>query len=94
MSKSIVKLTLVLGFIACGFTQTAFAGQQTTTRTGPKGNSQVTNRAYGNGAQTTTRTGPKGNSQVTNRTYGNGAQTTTRTGPQGNSQVTNRTFSR
>jgi hypothetical protein len=94
MQKSILNLTLAIGLLTLGFTQTAFAGQQNTTRTGPKGNSQVTNRSYGNGQQNTTRTGPKGNSQVTNRSYGNGQQNTTRTGPKGNSQVTNRSLSR
>jgi uncharacterized protein (UPF0333 family) len=92
MQKSILSLSISIGLLVIGFSQTAFA-QQTTTRTGPNGNSQVTNRTYGNGQQTTTRTGPKGNSQVTNRTYGNGQQTTTRTGPKGNSQVTNRSIS-
>jgi uncharacterized protein (UPF0333 family) len=93
MRKSILNLSLALGFVVLGFGQAAFAGQQTTTRTGPNGNSQVTNRTYGNGQQTTTRTGPNGKAQVTNRTYGNGQQTTTRTGPNGNVQTTKRTIS-
>jgi hypothetical protein len=92
MQKSIFNLVLAIGLATLGFTQTAFAGQQTTTRTGLKGNSQVTNRSYGNGQQTTTRTGLKGNSQVTNRTYGNGQQTTTRKGPKGRTQTTNRSI--
>jgi hypothetical protein len=70
MQKSIFNLALAIGFATLGFTQTAFAGQQTTTRTGPYGNSQVTNRTYGNGQQTTTRTGPKGRTQTTNRSIG------------------------
>ena len=92
MRKSILSLSIALGLACFGFSQAAFAGQQTTTRTGPNGRSQVTNRTYGNGQQTTTRTGPNGNSQVTNRTYGNGQQTTTRTGPRGNTGTTTRTF--
>jgi hypothetical protein len=70
MQKSIVRFTLIIGLAALGFSQSAFAGQKTT-RTGPKGNSQVTNRSYGNGQQTTTRTGPKGKTQTTNRSVGN-----------------------
>jgi hypothetical protein len=75
MQKSIFNLVLAIlpwigfanGLATLGFTQTAFA-QQTTTRTGPNGNSQVTTRTAGNGQETTTRTGPNGNSQVTTRT--------------------------
>jgi hypothetical protein len=93
MRKSIFSISFVTGLAFLGFSQAAFAGQQTI-RTGPYGNSQVTTRTAGNGQQTTTRTGPYGRSQVTNRTYSNGQQTTTRTGPYGRSQVTNRTFSR
>ncbi len=68
MRQSILNLSLALGFIVIGFGQAAFAGQQTTTRTGPNGKPQVTNRTYGNGQQTTTRTGPNGNVQTTKRT--------------------------
>jgi hypothetical protein len=93
MRKTIFSLSIV-GLAVLGLGQAAFAGQQTTTRTGPYGNTQTTNRTYGNGQQTTTRTGPYGNTQTTNRTYGNGQQTTTRTGPYGNTQTTNRTFHR
>jgi hypothetical protein len=100
MQKSIFSLVLAIlpwigfanGLTTIGFTQTAFAGQQTTTRTGARGNSQVTNRTYGNGQQNITRMGPRGNSQVTNRTYGNGQQTTTRKGPKGRTQSTNRSI--
>jgi hypothetical protein len=67
MKNSILNLTLAIGLLTLGFVQTAFAGEQTTTRTGPNGNTQTTNRTYGNGQQNTTRTGLKGNSQVTNR---------------------------
>lgn len=70
MQKSIVSFTLIVGLAALGFSQAAFAGQ-TTIRTGPKGNSEVTNRSYGNGQQTTTRTGPKGKTQTTTRSVGN-----------------------
>lgn len=93
MRKSIFSLSLTIGLVFLGFNQAALAGQQTT-RTGPNGNSQVTNRSAGNGQQTTSRTGPNGNSQVTNRNAGNGQQTTTRTEPNGNSQVTNRTYNK
>jgi hypothetical protein len=89
MQKSIVSFTLIIGLVALGCSQAAFAGQKTT-RTGPKGNSETTTRTVGNGQQTTTRTGPKGNSEVTNRSYGNGQQTTTRTGSNGKTQTTNR----
>jgi hypothetical protein len=94
MQKSILSLSISIGLLVVGFSQTAFA-QQTTTRTGPNGNSQVTNRTYnGNGQQTTTRTGPNGNTGVTNRTFtGTGQQTTTRTGPKGKTQTTNRSVS-
>jgi hypothetical protein len=91
MRKTIISLS-ILGFTVLGLGQAAFAGQQTTTRTGPNGNTQTTNRTYGNGQQTTTRTGSNGNTQTTKRTYGNGQQTTTRTGPNGKTQTTNRTF--
>jgi hypothetical protein len=94
MKNSILNLTLAIGLLTLGFTQTAFAGQQNTTRTGPKGNTQTTNRSYGNGQQNTTRTGPKGNTQTTNRSYGNGQQNTTRTGPKGNTQTTNRSVNK
>ena len=66
MQKSILNLTLAIGLVI-GFAQTAFAGELTTTRTGPNGNSQVTKRTYNNGQLTTTRNGPNGNSQVTIR---------------------------
>jgi hypothetical protein len=89
MPKSIISFTLIVGLAALGFSQAAFAGQKTT-RTGPKGNSEVTNRSYGNGQQNTTRTSPKGNSEATNRSYGNGQETTIRTGPKGKTQTTNR----
>jgi hypothetical protein len=91
MRKLVLSLSFAMGLAILGWSQGAVAGQQTTTRTGPNGNSQVTTRIAGNGQQTTTRTGPNGNSQVTTRTAGNGQQTTTRTGPNGNSQVTTRT---
>jgi hypothetical protein len=93
MQKSIIGLSLAIGLVSLGLGQTAFAGQFTTTRTGPNGNSAVTNRNYsGTGTQTTTRTGPKGNSAVTtiNRTYSNGTLNTTRTGPNGKAVNTNR----
>jgi hypothetical protein len=93
MRKTIFSLSIV-GLVVLSLGQVAFAGQQTTTRTGPNGNTQTTNRLFGNGQQTTTRTGPNGNTQTTNRTYGNGQQTTIRTGPNGNVQTTNRTFRR
>jgi hypothetical protein len=94
MQKSILNLTLSIGLLTLGFTQTAFAGQLNTTRTGPNGNTITTNRSYGNGQLNTTRTGPNGNTTTTNRRYSNGQQTTTRTGPNGNSQVTNRSIYR
>ncbi len=73
------------------FTPSAFAGSRTTTRIGPNGNVQTTNRTYSPGSQTTTRTGPNGNVQTTNRTWGGGQQTTTRTGIYGNQQTIIRT---
>jgi hypothetical protein len=91
MQKSIFSLALVLGLSVLGFSETALAAQKTT-RTGPRGNTQTTERTRGNGQQTTTRTGPYGKTQTTNRTYGNGQQTTTRTGPYGRTQTTNRSF--
>ena len=66
MQKSILCLSLSLGLSLLGLNSTAFA-QQTTTRTGPNGNTQTTNRTWGNGQQSTTRTGPNGNSQTTIR---------------------------
>jgi hypothetical protein len=74
------------------YPQLDFIGQQTTTRTGPLGNTLTTNRSYGNGQQTTTRTGPNGNTITTNRSYGNGQLNTTRTGPLGNTLKTNRSI--
>jgi hypothetical protein len=93
MHKSILSFSFALGLAFFTLNGAAFA-QQTTVRTGPNGNSQTTNRTWGNGQQTTTRTSPNGNSQTTNRTWGNGQQTTTRTGYRGNSQTTTRTINR
>jgi hypothetical protein len=90
MKKLTLGLSLSLGLLLMGLSQPAFAGQ-TTTRTGPYGRTQTTNRTVGNGQQTTTRTGPYGRTQTTNRTVGNGQQTTTRTGPYGRTQTTTRT---
>ena len=70
MRKSIFSLSFALGLAFLGFSQAAFAGEQTTTRTGPNGNSATTTRTWGNGQQTTTRTGPNGNSTTTTRTVG------------------------
>lgn len=92
MQKSILNLTLSIGLLTLGFAQTAFAGQQTTTRTGPNENTLTTNRSYRNGQQTTTRTGPNGNTQTTKRSYNNGQLNTTRTGPLGNTLKTNRSI--
>jgi hypothetical protein len=94
MQKSILNLTLAIGLLTLGFTETALADRLTTTRTGPNGNTLTTNRSYDNGQLTTTRTGPNGNTLTTNRRYGNGQLTTTRTGPNGNKQVTNRSIYR
>lgn len=90
MRKSILSFSCALGLALLGMGSAAFA-QQTTTRTGPNGNSQTTTRTAGNGQQTTTRTGSNGNSQTTTRTAGDGQQTTTRTGSNGRSQTTIRT---
>jgi type IV secretory pathway VirB6-like protein len=90
VKKSILSISFVLGLSLVSFSQASFA-QQTTTRSGPNGNTQTTTRAAGNGQQTTTRTAPNGNTQTTTRTAGNGQQTTTRTGPSGNTQTTTRT---
>jgi hypothetical protein len=93
MRTSILALSGAIALSFLGFSPAAFA-QQTTTRTGPYGNTQTTNRTISNGVQTTTRTGPYGKTQTTNRTVSNGVQTTTRTGPYGNTQTTNRTISK
>jgi hypothetical protein len=92
MKNSILNLTLAIGLLTLGFTQTAFASEQTTTRTGPNGNSQTTTRSAVPGEQTTTRTGPNGNSQTTTRSAVPGEQTTTRTGPNGNSLTRSNLF--
>lgn len=67
MKKLTLGLSLFLGLMSIGISQASFAGQ-TTTRTGPNGNTQTTNRTAGNGQQTTTRTGPNGKTQQTIRT--------------------------
>ncbi|NJR52010.1 MAG: hypothetical protein HC780_22995 [Leptolyngbyaceae cyanobacterium CSU_1_3] len=92
MQKFIFSLSLAIGLTTLTIGQAAIA-QQTTTRTGPYGNTLPSNRSVNNGVQTTTRTGPKGNSAVTNRSVNNGVQTTTRTGPYGNTQTTQRSIS-
>ncbi len=92
MQKSILSLSLVLALAVLGSIDTVFAGQKTT-RTGPNGNTQTTDRSAGNGQQTTTRTGPNGNTQTTNRSVGNGQETTTRTGFKGKTQTTIRSIS-
>ena len=89
MQKSILNLSVALGFAVLGFSQTAFAGN--ITRTGPNGNAGTTTRSVSNGQQTTTRTGPYGNTGTTTRSVSNGQQTT-RTGPYGNTGTTTRTF--
>jgi hypothetical protein len=94
MKNSIFNLTLAIGLLTLGFTQIAFACEQTTTRTGPNGNSQTTTRSVEPGQQTTTRTGSNGNSQTTTRSAVPGEQTTTRTGPNGNSQTTTRSVNK
>jgi hypothetical protein len=66
MQKSIFTLSLAIGLTMLTIGQAAIAGQ-TTTRTGPAGNTQTTNRSVGNGSQTTTRTGPYGGTQTTKR---------------------------
>jgi hypothetical protein len=91
VKKSILSVSFALGLSLFGLSQASFA-QQTTTRTGPNGNTQTTTRAVSNGQQTTTRTGPYGNTQTTTRTVSNGQQTTTRSGPYGNTQTTTRTW--
>ena len=70
MRKSIFSLSFALGLAFLGFSQAAFAGEQTTTRTDPYGNSVNTIRTGGNGQLNTTRTGPYGNSVNTIRTVG------------------------
>ena len=47
MRKSIFSLSFALGLAFLGFSQAAFAGEQTTTRTGPNGNSTTTTRTVG-----------------------------------------------
>ena len=64
MQKSIVSFSCAIGLAIVGFSQPTLAGQRTTTRTGPYGNSSVTTRTYGHGQKTTTRTGSYGNSSV------------------------------
>jgi invasion protein IalB len=91
--KSAVAFSVTVSLIALA--SPAALAQQTTTRTGPNGRSQVTTRSFQgtreSGQQTTTRTGPSGGTQTTTRTYGNGQQTTTRIAPNGRSQTTTRT---
>jgi hypothetical protein len=66
-----VSVLAIAGFCSAAIlTPAAFAGSQTTVRTGPNGNQQTTNRTWGGGQQTTVRTGPKGNQQTTTRTFG------------------------
>ena len=48
MKKSILSFSFALGLALLGLSGTAFA-QQTTTRTGPSGNSQTTTRTAGDG---------------------------------------------
>jgi hypothetical protein len=67
MHKSILSFSFALGLAFFSINGAAFA-QQTIIRTSPNGNSQTTNRTWGNGQQTTTRTGYRGNSQTTTRT--------------------------
>ena len=47
MRKSIFSLSFALGLAFLGFSQAAFAGEKTTTRTGPNGNSTTTTRTVG-----------------------------------------------
>jgi hypothetical protein len=68
MYRSIFGIALACGFTLATLGQAAFAGQQTTVRTGPKGNNQTTTRTWGGNQQQTVRTGPKGNNQTTTRT--------------------------
>ena len=86
--KSLISISLI-GLTLTAFTPSVFAGQ-TTTRTGPRGNTQTTERKVDDGKQTTTRTGPRHNTQTTERKVDDGKQTTTRTGPRGNTQTTER----
>jgi hypothetical protein len=44
MRKSILSFSFAIGLVFLEFSQAALAGQQTTTRTGPNGNSQTTTR--------------------------------------------------
>jgi hypothetical protein len=69
MQKSIFAALLPIAVVVFGFNSSAFAGQQTTTRTGPNGRQQVTTRTVGNGQQTTIRTGSNGRQQTTTRTF-------------------------
>lgn len=93
MQKSILSLYFAFGLAFLGSSQAAFAGQQTTTRTGYYGNSVTTTRTVPyHPTTTTTRTGPNGNSVTKTRTVPyHPTATTTRTGPYGNSTTIIRT---
>jgi hypothetical protein len=80
MKKLTSGLSLSLGLLLIGFSQSAFAGQ-TTTFTGPYGGTST--RTFSNGQQTINRTGPYGGTQQINRDFVNGQQTSTFTGPKG-----------
>ncbi len=91
MKNSALSLSIALSLAVLSLGKPAFAGEQTTVRTGPNGNTQTTQRVYGDGQQTVTRTSSNGNTQTTERVYSDGQQTVTRTSPNGNTQTTTRT---
>lgn len=91
MKTSALSISIALGLAILNLGQPVFASEQTTTRTGPNGNTRTTERVLSDGQQTTTRTGSNGNTQTTDRIWGDGQQTTTRTGANGNTQTTTRT---
>lgn len=80
MKKLTFGLSISLGLLLIGSSQSAFAGQ-TNTFTGPYGGT-ITG-TYSNGQETITRKGPYGGTQQINRDLVNGQQTIILTGPNG-----------
>lgn len=72
MKKSILSFSCAIGLSILGFSQPAFGGRKTISRTGPNGNSQETIRTFDDGLQATNHTGSNGNLQVTTRTFERG----------------------
>ncbi len=80
MKKLTFGLSISLGLLLIGSSQSAFAGQ-TNTFTGPYGG--TTTRTFSNNQETINRRGPYGGTQQINRDFVNGQQTVTFTGTNG-----------